>query len=203
MIAHSFDFYIYIFLRCSTYISFRHSIIVTFRDFQWCPGVWKIEMWTIIENHHWKIIIVSSQWEMRFASLCGWQFSKRAGISPLSFKMIHLKSSESSWGFLNINWLIGGLEHVWNIFHNILGMSSSQLTFIFFRGVWNNHQPVGLFLDFRSASGEVCASVGGGDAGLVGCWAASGVKLDLVTSLDLSDGTMKKSGFDYGKVGIR
>ena len=37
--------------------------------------------------------------------------------------------------------LVGGLEHLDYFFH-ILGMSSSQLTFIFFRGVGLNHQPV-------------------------------------------------------------
>ena len=151
----------------------------------------------IIENHHWKIIIVSSQWEMRFASLCGWQFSKRAGISPLSFKMIHLKSSESSWGFLNINWLIGGLEHFWNIFHNILGMSSSQLTFIFFRGgetttnqlafSWTSGQLLVKFA--RPSEVEMQGLL---DAGLLLVWSWIWIWI-----------TMKKSGFDYGKVGIR
>ena len=34
--------------------------------------------------------------------------------------------------------LVGGLEQ---FFFHILGMSSSQLTFIFFRGVGWNHQP--------------------------------------------------------------
>ena len=37
-------------------------------------------------------------------------------------------------------YLVGGLEH--SLFFHILGMSSSQLTFIFFRGVGLNHQPV-------------------------------------------------------------
>ena len=42
-----------------------------------------------------------------------------------------------------VDWLIpklvGGLEHF--LFSHILGMSSSQLTLIFFRGVAKNHQP--------------------------------------------------------------
>ena len=38
-----------------------------------------------------------------------------------------------SWFITPSNFLVGGLEHVF-IFH-ILGISSSQLTFIFFRGV--------------------------------------------------------------------
>ena len=43
--------------------------------------------------------------------------------------------------FLKVpNWkLLGGLEHF--VFFHILGMPSSQLTFIFFRRVGLNHQP--------------------------------------------------------------
>ena len=44
----------------------------------------------------------------------------------------------------NIPQLVGGLEHL-DYFSIILGMSSSQLTFIFFRGVGLNHQPDNTF----------------------------------------------------------
>ena len=45
-----------------------------------------------------------------------------------------------SIGFHQKHLLVGGLEHF--LFSHISGMSSSQLTFIFFRGVAKNHQPV-------------------------------------------------------------
>ena len=52
-----------------------------------------------------------------------------------------------SWPFDHTNWLlpwktnlVGGDWNMTLIFPLILGMSSSQLTFIFFRGGWN-HQP--------------------------------------------------------------
>jgi hypothetical protein len=39
------------------------------------------------------------------------------------------------------HYLVGGLDHEFYDFPNILGMSSSQLTFIFFIGVGSPHQP--------------------------------------------------------------
>jgi hypothetical protein len=63
-----------------------------------------------------------------------WKSIISAYISHISSMIKCVKSTEHRIK----KWLV-----VWkkNIFPIILGMSSSQLTFIFFRGVGSNHQP--------------------------------------------------------------
>ena len=49
-----------------------------------------------------------------------------------------------------IQWLVGGLEHV--LFSHILGISSSQLTFIFFRGVQTTNQMMNPLFQYRTGA---------------------------------------------------
>ena len=49
-------------------------------------------------------------------------------------------------------WFSGWWFGTWRLFSHILGMSSSQLTFIFFRGVAQNHQAVNEYLNYNHKS---------------------------------------------------
>ena len=77
-------------------------------------------------------------------------FLRPHGQSLCKYGDEHGRSSEESLSFACVElmfFLVGGLVAINFIFPLILGMSSSQLTFIFFRGVAKNHQPVFLFYD--------------------------------------------------------
>ena len=65
------------------------------------------------------------------------------GIGPRTFARLLARSLKDSTCTFNTGWW--WLEHF--LFSHLLGISSSQLTFIFFRGVFGlNHQPVIAFL---------------------------------------------------------
>ena len=64
-----------------------------------------------------------------------WWSSIDFHISGIPIPLLQISPTKCPWEKASWCHLVGGLEHYIYIFFHILGMSSSQLTFIFFRGV--------------------------------------------------------------------
>ena len=84
-------------------------------------------------------------------SIEAWE-AAAGGVSPCGFRpsmRLPGRTRQSAASVIFTAVLVGGLEHDWIMTFHILGMSSSQLTFIFFRGVETTNQDIYRYLSIE------------------------------------------------------
>jgi hypothetical protein len=155
-------------------------------DIFW-TGIFQIHHCFMKTNHLWAPSMMGISWEYTWGKL-----HRQAGSPELTkdVRKLALCWGVTNWGLTFFGWLV-----VWNLsilydFPIILGMSSSQLTPSFFRGVGLNHQPDWVLLKIY-----VSTKKNQGCPEELATWMMDdGSRWDFTINNGVSDGTHSKKG---------